>query len=45
MKLAVVLSHFLSSAGAISVNALDIRVDLEDIHWGETSAVDDLDDF
>jgi len=45
MKPAVVLSLLLSFAGAIYVNALDIRVDLEVIDQNEASAVDDPDDF
>jgi hypothetical protein len=45
MILAVVLSLFLSIAGAICVDALDIRVDLDNIHLDEASAVDDPDDF
>ena len=45
MKLAVALSLLLSIAGAIYVDALDIRVDLDDIHFDEASAVDDPDDF
>ena len=44
MKLAVALSLPLSFAGAIYIDALDIRVDLEVIDQNETSAVDDPDD-
>jgi hypothetical protein len=45
MKLAVALSLPLLFAGAIYVDALDIRVDLDDSHLDEASAVDDPDDF
>jgi len=43
-KLAVLLSLLLSFAGAIYMDALDIRVDLDVIDQEEASAVDDLDD-
>lgn len=43
-KLAVLLSLLLSFAGAIYMDALDIRVDLDVIDQDEASAVDDLDD-
>ena len=44
-RLAILLSFLLSFAGAISVDALDTRVDLNDLDQEEASAVDDLDDF
>ena len=44
-RLAVLLSFLLSFAGAIYVDALDTRVDLNDLDQEEASAVDDLDDF
>jgi hypothetical protein len=43
-KLAVVLPLLLSIAGAIYVDAFDIRVDLDVIDQDEASAVGDLDD-
>ena len=43
MKLAVVLSLLLSFAGAIYIDALDIRVDLDDNDQDEASAVVDRD--
>jgi hypothetical protein len=43
-KLAVLLSLLLSFAGAIYIDALDIRVDLDVIDQEEASAVNDLDD-
>ena len=44
-RLAVLLSLLLSFAGAIYVDALDIRVVLDDLDQKEASAVDDLDDL
>ena len=43
-KLAVVLSLLLSFAGAIYMDALDFRVNLDVLDQDEASAVDDLDD-
>ena len=43
-KLAVLLSLLLSFAGAIYMDALDVRVDLSDLDQEEASAFDDLDD-
>jgi hypothetical protein len=44
-KLALLLSLLLSFTGAIYVDALDIRVNLDDIEQKEASAVDDRDEF
>jgi hypothetical protein len=43
-KIAILLSLLVSFAGAIYMDALDIRVDLDVIDQEEASAVDDLDD-
>lgn len=44
-KLGVLLSFLLSFTGAIYVDALDIRVNLDDIEQDEASAAEDRDDF